>query len=143
MFLCRCFSIVTWTFYSFSLLSQFHWFGLDCHHKISPGLVTPNHKKNRWFLKKSVFTFLDVLINGFVYDADILIMFTLFNFILWQCFFIDDSRLLLAILIHFHISHNFIDLLFVHFLVDSRNFMGFGLVFTLVAITRELPNHKV
>ena len=78
MFLYRCFSIVTWTFYSFSHLSQFHRFGLDCHHTISP---------------------------------DILTTFILFNFIFWQCFFVDASRLLLEILTHFHISHNFIDFL--------------------------------
>ena len=68
--------------------------------------------------------------------------FTLFNFIFRQCFFIDASRLLLEILTNFHISHNFIDLLSVYFLVDSRNFMSFRFVFTLVPITRELQNHK-
>ena len=41
------------------------------------------------------------------------------HFIFWTCFFIYGSLLRLETLTHFHISHNFIDLLSVHFYVDS------------------------
>ena len=37
---------------------------------------------------------------------------------------------------HFHISHNFTDLLSVYFLMDSQNAIGFGLVLTLAAINQ-------
>ena len=121
--------IVTWNFYSFSHLTiSLIWIAIirqaqDWQYRITRKI------------DGSIFTFPNVNIDGFVYDVDILTTFPLFNFIFWQC-------PLDCYLKYWLIFSQFHWFALCALLVDSRNFMSFRLVFTLAAITRELPNHK-